>query len=102
MAEWINEEQWLHTASLIVIFIQYNTSVEDLVGLPGYDALCVGMMTGKHAKLKKIQNSEKNSEVSGWVKPQLGFFFFVEILCFLCVFLLFYMFPWFCQLHKIP
>ena len=36
-------------------------------------------------KLKKFQKFEKNSEVGGWVKPQLGFFF-VEILCFLCVF----------------
>ena len=34
-------------------------------------------------QVKKIQKSEKNSEVGGWVKPQLGFFIF--ILCF-CVF----------------
>ena len=30
-------------------------------------------------KLKKFKKSEKNSEVGGWVKPQLGFqFFFVN------------------------
>ena len=28
-------------------------------------------------KLKKIRKSEKNTEVGGWVKPQLGFFFCV-------------------------
>ena len=33
-------------------------------------------------KLKKIQKSEKNSEVGGWLKPQLGLLFFSEILCF--------------------
>ena len=43
------------------------------------------MILGGFVKLKKIQNSEKNSEVGGWVKPQLGFFFWVEI--FVCVFL---------------
>ena len=32
-------------------------------------------------KLKKIQKSEKNSEVGGWVMPKHGFF-----VCFLCVF----------------
>ena len=36
-------------------------------------------------KLKKIQKSEKNSEVGGWVKPQLDFFLemllFLEFLC---------------------
>ena len=35
-------------------------------------------------KLKKIQKSEKNSEVGGWVKPQLGFLFFGGF--FFCVF----------------
>ena len=34
-------------------------------------------------KLKKFQKFAKNSEVDGWVKPQLGFFFFL-ILCFSC------------------
>ena len=35
-------------------------------------------------------------EVGGWVKPQLGLLFFLEILCFFViffVFLLLYMFP---------
>ena len=36
-------------------------------------------------KLKKIQKSEKNSEVGGWVKPQLGILFFL-ILCFFVLF----------------
>ena len=36
-------------------------------------------------KLKNFQKSEKNSEVGGWVKPQLGFLFLGEILCFVCV-----------------
>ena len=36
-------------------------------------------------KLKKFQKSEKNSEVGGWVKPQLGFLFFL-ILCFFVFF----------------
>ena len=37
-------------------------------------------------QVKKIQKSEKNSEVGGWFNPQLGLIlFFVEILCF-CVF----------------
>ena len=40
-------------------------------------------------KLTKIQQSEKNSEVGGWVKTQLGFQFFLEILCFF----VFFMFP---------
>ena len=40
-------------------------------------------------KLKKIEKSEKNSEVGGWVKPQLAFYFFWKLsvfLCFLCCF----------------
>ena len=37
-------------------------------------------------KLNFFQKSEKNSEVGGWVKPQLGFLFFGEMLCFLCCF----------------
>ena len=37
-------------------------------------------------KLKKFQKSEKNSEVGGWVKPQLGSPFFWGMLCFLCRF----------------
>ena len=38
-------------------------------------------------KLKKIKKSYKNSEVGGWVKPQLGFFFlkFCVFVCFVCV-----------------
>ena len=43
-------------------------------------------------KLKKFQKSEKNSKVSGWVKPQLGFFFFLEMLCFFVSFVLFLLF----------
>ena len=39
-------------------------------------------------KLKKIQKSEKNSEVAGWVKPQLKFTFFLEILRFFVFFVL--------------
>ena len=40
-------------------------------------------------KLKKKQISEKNMEVDGCVKPQLGFLFFVEFSCvcfFVCCF----------------
>ena len=44
-------------------------------------------------KLKKIKKSEKNSEVIGWVKPQLGFFFFWGNLVFFCVAFSLYMFP---------
>ena len=47
-------------------------------------------------QVKKIPKSEKNSEVGGWVKPQLAFFFLLEMVyfvCFLCCFLLLYMFP---------
>ena len=46
-------------------------------------------------KLKKIQKSEKNSKVGGWVKPKLeflfsgGIFFFFFFVLFLC----FQMFP---------
>ena len=44
-------------------------------------------------KLKKIQKSEKNSEVGGCIKPQLGLLFFWR--CVFCdfFFLLLYMFP---------
>ena len=44
-------------------------------------------------KLKKFQKSEKNPEVGGWVKPQLGFNFFLEMLCFLCFLCVVFMFP---------
>ena len=37
-------------------------------------------------ELKKIQKSEKNSEVGGWLKPQLGFFFWGGEFCVFCVF----------------
>ena len=40
-------------------------------------------MYGGFVKLKKVQKSEKNSEVGGWVKPQLRFFFFNIV--FFCV-----------------
>ena len=40
-------------------------------------------------KLKKSKKSEKNSEVGGWVKSQLGFLIFGGKFCFLCVFVLF-------------
>ena len=50
----------------------------------------------KHDKefcqVKKIQKSEKDLEVGGWVKPQLGFIVFFGNLVFLCCFLLMYMF----------
>ena len=48
---------------------------------------CTSNSTGAKGfcQVKKIQKSEKNSEVGGWVKPQLGFFFF-DFLCFLCCF----------------
>ena len=42
-----------------------------------------------------LKKSGQNSEVGGWVKSQLGFFFFLEMFwfyCFLCCFLLLYMF----------
>ena len=46
-------------------------------------------------KLKKFQKSEKNSEVGGWVKPQLGIFFFFQnvVFCVFCGLFLLYMFP---------
>ena len=34
-------------------------------------------------KLKKSQKSEKNSEVGGWVKSQLGFSLFLKFYLFL-------------------
>ena len=37
-------------------------------------------------KLKKIQKSEKNSEVGAWVKPQLGFLFFLKYCVFCDIF----------------
>ena len=37
-------------------------------------------------KLKKFQKSEKNWEVGGWVKPQVGFLIFFGNSVFLCVF----------------
>ena len=43
-------------------------------------------------KLTKNKKSEKNSEVGGWVKPQLGFFFrgeFCGVFCVLCVVVMF-------------
>ena len=69
---------------------------------------------------KKIQKSEKNSEVGWWVKPHLGFDVFLGNFVFLCCFLLFSMFQkkmgrewvggvwpirvflWFFQLDKTP
>ena len=36
-------------------------------------------------KFKQIQKSEKNTEVGGWVKPQLGILFFWKF-CVLCGF----------------
>ena len=44
-------------------------------------------------KFKKIKKSEKNSEVGGWVKSQLGFFFFRNCVFFV-LFSCFQMFPW--------
>ena len=38
-------------------------------------------------KLKKFQKSEKNAEVGGWVKLQLGFLFFLNMVFFCVVFL---------------
>ena len=49
-------------------------------------------------KLKKIQKTEKNSEVDGWLKPQLGFFF--EILSFSVFFVLFLLFQLFPKKSK--
>ena len=47
-------------------------------------------MATSFVKLRKIQKSEKNSELGGWVKLQLGLFsFFLEILCFFVFFVLF-------------
>ena len=52
-----------------------------LSGLGGAQATsCKGF-----CQVKKIQKSEKNSEVGGWVKRQLGLLFFWEIV-FFCVF----------------
>ena len=47
-----------------------------------YFAFIINVLVRGFIKLKKIKNSEKNLEVGGWVKPQLGFSFFGEILCF--------------------
>ena len=44
-------------------------------------------------KLKKKPKSEKNLEVGGWVRPQLGFLFFGDILCFFVWFYVVFMFP---------
>ena len=41
-----------------------------------------GLLIWGFCKVKKIQKSEKNSDVGGWVEPQLGFRFFGEMLCF--------------------
>ena len=50
--------------------------------------MCMCMSIWGFVKLKKIQKSEKNSEVGGWVKPQLGLNFLNScvFLCFLCCF----------------
>ena len=41
--------------------------------LPGTDfAKRYGRQLRGFVKLKKFQKSEKNSEVGGWVKPQIG------------------------------
>ena len=40
-------------------------------------------------KLKKFQKSVKNTEVGRWVKPQLGFFFFLNFCVFFVFFVLF-------------
>ena len=59
-----------------------------------HSLVCKGL-----CQVEKIQKSEKNSEVGGWVKPKLRIFFFLEggeMLCFSCLswgFSLFYMFP---------
>ena len=50
------------------------------------------MSTKGFCQVKKIQKSEKNSEVGGWVKPQLGFVLFFGNLVFFCVVVLLYMF----------
>ena len=51
-------------------------------------------------KLKKFKKSEKNSEVGGWVKPQLGFEFFWGNSVFLVFFCVVFMFPIFSQKNK--
>ena len=43
-------------------------------------------MLGDFVKYKKIKKSEKNSEVGGWVKPQLGFGFFYGNFVFFVLF----------------
>ena len=37
--------------------------------------IIINVLVRGFLKLEKIKKSEKNSEVVGWVKPQLGFFF---------------------------
>ena len=44
-------------------------------------------MTRGFCQVKKIQKSEKNSEVVGWVNPQLGFFDFFGKFVLFCDFL---------------
>ena len=46
-------------------------------------------LTEGFCQVKKIQKSEKNSELGGWVKPKLGFFLF----CVFCVCFTLSMFP---------
>ena len=58
--------------------------------------LTSNVFTKGFCQVKKIQKSEKNSKVGGWVMPQLEIFFFFGNVVFLCVFcglFLLYMFP---------
>ena len=51
-----------------------------------YSGLCRYRKLRGFVKLKKFQKSEKNSEMDGWVKPQLGLLFFGNIVFFCVVF----------------
>ena len=54
-------------------------------------SVCATYVKG-FVKLNKFQKSEKNSEVGGWVKPQLGFLFFFGNSVFFVLLFLLYMF----------
>ena len=52
-----------------------------LSALSVFSCAAVNIFRG-FVKLKKIQKSEKNSEVGRWVKPELGFGFFLLLYMF--------------------
>ena len=51
--------------------------------------IIINTLVRGYVKLKKIQKSEKNWEVGGWVEPQLGFLFFSIFFLVFCVVFIF-------------